>query len=445
METLNRIELVKKVLTAAVLLIGLFALTGALQPACAQSCTYWVSPANGNPPGNNNNVGTQNAPWETVQRAFDTATAGQTVCFYGGTYPPNTNNPCPTFSQAFSQCESTSGTATNPIIFTNISGQVAVIQGSTRINASYITFQGTPNTTTNCASGDTCGLVFVGNQDNKTDNVDICCAIGVNPQFVKFDHVEIRDGTFHAGLYEEGCNNTISGSYIHDNGNGTSDSGHALDHGIYWSDMPSTCTNGGLIANNIVEHNWAKGIQLYCGVNTTNGQPCEKSADVLQNITVVENTVVDNGGQGIVVWSTSNGNNVVANNILYCNNNALVNAPAGRAQGDLRVSTSTNVIDHNISFDPSSFVSMNCSGGTPTCRDWYYAPTGKCEPQTTPVPAMFTNVLDADPLFSGASILDWHILSSSPAVGFRNQSYVRTVDHDGVVRPNPADTGAYQH
>lgn len=193
------------------LLIGLFALTGALQPAYAQSCTYWVSPATGNPPGNDSNAGTQNAPWATVQKTFNTATAGQTICFYGGTYPRVTTN-CKNFTEAYSQCESTSGTAANPIIFTNISGQVAVIQGSTRINASYITFQGTPNTATNCASGDTCGLVFEGNQDNATGNVDICCATGVNPQFVKFDHVEIRKGTYHAGLYEEGCNNTITGS-----------------------------------------------------------------------------------------------------------------------------------------------------------------------------------------------------------------------------------------
>jgi len=38
------------------------------------------------------------------------------------------------------------------------------------------------------------------------------------PPLSSFDHVEIRKGTYHAGIYEEGCNNAIIGSYVHDNG-----------------------------------------------------------------------------------------------------------------------------------------------------------------------------------------------------------------------------------
>jgi len=421
MQTVNCTYFVRKVLKTAVLLIGLFALTGASQPAYAQSCTYWVSPATGNPPGNDSNAGTQNATWATVQKAFNTATAGQAVCFYGGTYPRVTTN-CTNFTEAYSQCESTSGTAANPIIFTNISGQVAVIQGSTRINPSYITFQGTPNTTTNCASGDTCGLVFEGNQDNATGNVDICCATGVNPQFVKFDHVEIRKGTYHAGLYEEGCNNTITGSYVHDNGNGTSDSNHTVDNGIYWSRMLTSCTNGGLIANNLVESNWSKGIQLYCG-GTPPSPACSTTSPttILQNITVEENTPVNNGAYGAVVYGLSN---VFANNILYNNGNA-TNPQSNQAAVYSFDSTHQHVIDHNITWNTTSS----------TRRGWYDPNTCNC----------VTNNLAADPQFSSPSTMNWHILSSSPAVDFSNQSYVPTVDHDGMVRPNPADTGAYQH
>jgi hypothetical protein len=68
----------KKVLMAVG--IGLFALSGVLQPAQAQSCTYYVSPT-----GSDSNAGTLSAPWQTVQKAFNTATGGQTVCFRGGT------------------------------------------------------------------------------------------------------------------------------------------------------------------------------------------------------------------------------------------------------------------------------------------------------------------------------------------------------------------------
>lgn len=357
-----------------------------------------------------------------MQKAFDTATAGQTVCFYGGTYPQNTNT-CKSFSQAYSQCEITSGTAGSPITFTNVSGQVALVQGSTRIDASYIAFEGTPNRTPNCGSGNTCGLRFYGNQDNATDPVDICCATGVNPQFVVFDHVEIYGGTYHAGLYEEGCNNTITGSYIHDNGNGTSDSTHTLDNGIYWSRMLQSCTNGGLIANNLVEHNWSKGIQLYCGQSLSTSDPsCSASTPttVLQNVTVEENTSVNNDNYGAVV----NGTGIVfANNILY--NNADVVTTSNQAGVYSFSASPATVIDHNITWDTSSS----------SRRGWYDPNHCSC----------VTNNTAADPLFVNASSLDWHITASSPAVGFSNQNYVQTVDHDGVTRSNPADTGAYQH
>ena len=70
----------KKVLMAVGILVGLFVLSGVLQPAQAQSCTYYVSPT-----GSDSNAGTFSAPWQTVQKVFNTAAAGQTVCFRGGT------------------------------------------------------------------------------------------------------------------------------------------------------------------------------------------------------------------------------------------------------------------------------------------------------------------------------------------------------------------------
>lgn len=403
---IRKIRARKNLITVGIL-VGLFVLSGALQPAHAQSCTYYVSPT-----GSDSNSGTLAAPWQTVQKAFNTATAGQTVCFRGGTYPRNTNNPCPSFSQAYSQCETHSGTASNPITFTNYANEVALIQGSTRISASYITVQGTPNTTPNCSHAYTCGLIFEGNHDNATDNIDVCCAgsSGSNPQFVTFDHVEIRSGTYHAGIYVEGCNNTLTGSYVHDNGNSTSDSMRQLDNGVYWSftatSTGSACGNGGLVANNIVEKNWSKGIQLYYGIN-----PSAFPA----NVVVEENTSVKNGSYGAAISGTGN---VFANNILY-NNGDLFSPP--EQQGNL--TTSGNTVDHNVTWDTTS------SSRT----GWNNCGTGCSE----------TNNLSQDPLFSSPSTLDWHLTAASPAINFSNQSYVQTLDHDGNVRTNPADAGCY--
>ena len=80
------------------------------------SCTYYVSPS-----GSDEKPGTLTEPWKTVQKAFDSATAGQTVCFRGGTYPEAVL-PDPT-TKAATQLEKRSGTPGNPIVFTNYPGE----------------------------------------------------------------------------------------------------------------------------------------------------------------------------------------------------------------------------------------------------------------------------------------------------------------------------------
>jgi len=359
----------------------------------ATACMLFVSPS-----GSDSNPGTLSAPWQTPQKAANSATVGQTVCFRGGSYPQ-------TVTSGYQQTINNSGSQGNPIVFTNYPGEVAVIQGSTRINGSYLTFRGTPQTTGSCDAINQCGLVFEGSQGYNVDGIDICCATTSNSNFVLFDHVEIRKATYHAGIYEEGCNNTIVGSYVHDNG--AFNANRSEDNGIYWSVTPSGCTNGGLIANNLVENNYSKGIQLYAGGSSTSPA----------NVTVTENTSVNNGAQGAVVWGD---HNIFVNNILY-NNNNLSGGAAGGAQGGLYTG-SANVVDHNLTYDPSG-------------NSGWYNPGGCC----------ITNNKQADPLFLNPSGLDWHILASSPAISFSNMNYIQPVDKDSVSRGSSPDAGAYQH
>ena len=359
----------------------------------ANACTLYVSPS-----GSDANPGTLSSPWQTPQQAANGATAGQTVCFRGGSYPQ-------TVTSGYQQTFNNSGSQGNPIVFTNYPGEVAVIQGSTRINGSYLTFRGTPQSVGSCDAINPCGLVFEGSQGYNVDGIDICCAVNSSPNFVVFDHVEIRKATYHAGIYEEGCNNTIVGSYVHDNG--AFNANRSEDNGIYWSTTPSGCSNGGLIANNLVENNYSKGIQLYDGGSSTSPA----------NVTVTENTSVNNGAQGAVVWGD---HNVFVNNVLYNNNNLSGGAAAG-AQAGLYSGTA-NLVDHNLTFDP-------------TGNSGWDNPAGCC----------MTNNMQADPLFVSPSGLNWHILSTSPAIGFGNMSYIQAVDKDGVSRGSSPDAGAYQH
>jgi hypothetical protein len=334
------------------------------------SCTFYISPS-----GSDKKLGTLAEPWKTLQKAFDTATAGQTVCLRGGIYPQYVDA-----SAGFNQVEKRSGAPERPILFTNYPGEIAEVHGSTKIYGSYITFRGAPNNTRNCSATHPCGLIFEGSSGYVLNAVSILNSSG--PGHVTFDHVEIRKGNYHAGLYQEGCNNAITGSYVHDNG--IQDRNE--DNGIYWSRTPLNCKNGGLIANNLVEHNFSKGIQLYAGA----------SDSTPAYVTVCGNVSVNNGAQGAVIWGD---NNTFVDNILY-NNNEIAEAAAG-AQAGLYSGTA-NFVDHNLTWSTSD------RGGK---RSGWYVKEGCC----------LNDNLIADPSFLDPPRHNWDLKPSSPASEWANR------------------------
>ena len=74
--------------------------------------TYYVSKH-----GKDSNPGTYDSPWQTIQHAADSVTAGATVYVLGGTYDESVNFPA-------------SGTSSAPIIFQSYPGQTAIIDGT---------------------------------------------------------------------------------------------------------------------------------------------------------------------------------------------------------------------------------------------------------------------------------------------------------------------------
>src|SRR5207249_4509910 len=89
--------------------------------------------------------------------------------------------------------------------------------------------------------------------------------------------------------------------YIHDNGR----PGYInTDQGIYWD---ATTGNGNLIANNVIEHNVAMGVQLY---------------PAPAGVVVAQNTIVNNGNYGMVVYGIQH---KIVNNILSNNGNSAIN------------------------------------------------------------------------------------------------------------------------
>jgi hypothetical protein len=86
--------------------------------------TYYVAPSG----GSDGNAGTNiAAPWATWQKAFTTATAGDTVYFRAGVWYPT--------AQVYKA--SGNGTRTNPICFFNYPGEVPILDGINKTSESH--------------------------------------------------------------------------------------------------------------------------------------------------------------------------------------------------------------------------------------------------------------------------------------------------------------------
>jgi len=346
------------------------------------SCNLYVSPS-----GSDSNSGTStSSAWQTVEKAFSTVQAGQTVCLMGGTYPiPSTLQ-----SGGYSQILSNSGTASSLITITNYPGQVAIIEGNTRVQAAYVQFQGAP-----ANAGTSQGLVF----DGSTTTLALGVIDVMYSHDVTLNHIEIRNAQYHAGLYQYsdsssggGYNIHVTGCYIHDNGR--PGVGINTDQGIYWDQTQGA---GNLIANNLIEHNVSTGVQLY--PNTA-------------QVTVEENTIINNGDMGIVVWGS---NDTIANNVLAGNGEV-----GGFTQLVIDLG-SNHVIDSNILWDSNA------------SHQGYTDGTG----QTV------TNSIIKDPMFVASGSNNFQLQSASPAINVGNLSYQQPTDILGATRSMP-DLGAYE-
>jgi parallel beta-helix repeat protein len=225
--------------------------------------------------------------------------------------------------------------------------------------------------------------------------------ISIYSSNVEINHCEIRNSLEHAGIYlQDAYNARLIGNYIHDNGNFSNPGTANLDHGIYFG------SGSGLIANNIIEHNYAFGIHLYPSAS---------------NVIVQQNTIVRNGKSGIIIaddpGDTSNvppTNNLIVNNIVAYNaQNSIISyaLPCG----------GNNVIRKNLIWGNGNGNFGNDTG----CLT-------------------LVNNLQADPRFVGA--FDYRLLSGSPAIDAADNPYTQPDDYAFVPRPQggASDIGAFE-
>ncbi len=361
------------------------------------ACTHYISPT-----GSDTNSGTIEAPWQHLQKAFETLTAGEVACLRAGTYEPAGAYNTPSYRQTLSR----SGEPSNPIVIRNYSGETAVVHGLVVVRGNYLKLLGTP------PSG---GLVFQGPLGPDASGVKGKGASQVwldRCHDVVLDHVEIRKNDYHAGLYvSEVSDVQILGCYIHDNGRFDVDTDamgqHPLnvDQGIYWA--ASSGTNR--IANCLLEHNRAANLQLFAGSGKITG------------LTIVQNTLVKAINSGVIIGKGADGN-VFANNIVSMNSQQTNN-------GQIRLTdnASNNIIETNISW------------GRPTTSEGVDTST------LTGSGNIVRNLKLVEALFVNFSSGDYHLRAGSPAISAAPPVDRENVDIDGVKRPSRPSLGAYEY
>ena len=248
-------------------------------PAPLPAGARFVSPS-----GSDSNPGTESAPWRTLAKAISAARPGDTVVFRTGTYGARGTN----------TAANTSGTAAAPITFMGYPDEPKPeILGRLKIDGSYLDFNGF---LFNGPTGDVGGNAGCAEHPGESVLVDIG---GSND---KVTHSEVRNSYGNAGIYVSAGSGTgiqISHNWIHDNG-GFGVCGEGLvngQHGIYWH------RGAGRIYDNIIEHNWTRGVQLYSDAH---------------NVLVEYNRIVWNGRAGVIQGGSSSDNrvsdNIVAGN-----------------------------------------------------------------------------------------------------------------------------------
>ena len=341
-----------------------------------------------------------NTPKRTINNAVYCLTPGSTLYIRTGTYPEQLWDAIP------------SGTSwSQPVIVAAYSGETVILQplvGASRVlhfqnSHQYIVID---------------GLILDG--INIVDEV-VKITYGSDPatsaHHIRIQNSEIKNGPVNAILvggntgYNEFINNKV-----HDNG--TTD----FEHGIY------VANNNNLIEGSEFYRNSGWGIHLFGG---------GPSYNIVRNNRVHDNARVGNRGPGIgiygwgnlvynnVVWGNAEGiqldgggDNELYNNTIYGNNSAR-GCHCGIALG----STSNTIVKNNIVYQNDGSAISGDSGLVQS-----------------------NNLIDIDPHFLNAAALDFHLLSTSPAIDAGATVASVMTDADGVSRPQGQahDIGAYE-
>lgn len=363
-------------------------------PTATTGATYFVSPQ-----GNNSNAGTFVEPWKTVQKAADSARAGDTVLIRGGTY-----------TDGFTL--RTSGNKDAPITFRNFQDEHPLFDlGVT--NA----FSAPKRIELQAAAGIAFPISWI-----VIEGLEITNAYEgfrfYNATDVIIRHNSIHD-TFYSGIEGiGGLRVTIDGNKI--NAIGLKDlankSNDDNDHGMHLTGSDY------VITNNIVNDVRSYGIHL-AGYQFSSSKYADREHSGIRNARVANNVIANSRFHtGVALWEDA-ANTKIENNIFYQNAREL--STGAQAGVDLLFSGAGHTIRNNIFYHPSKLD---------------FSPGGSGL-------SISENNSNADPKFVNASIGNFHLQTTSPAIDTGVTVPGVSVDSDGNSRPHGCcfDVGAYEY
>jgi len=395
--------------------------------SAAWATTYYVD--KNHPSAKNSNPGTESQPWRTIQKAADTATAGDTVYVKKGVYNEWVD-------------VKNSGTAGNPITFMAYSGDSPIIDGSGGVvaakkaivwikNKNHIVLDGFE--VRNCAEY----LIMVYYSDHCT--VRNCVAHSNSSArhsgivFLCSDYGLVENNeVYNAGWNAINCMSSnytkIKSNYIHDNSNHCginifpiSSEGQTMYTGndIMYN-VVSGCSTGiytryqknNKIVGNVIYKNMSYGIFFY-------KHPDEPNTPYIAHTKIYNNTIISNR------WGFQNNSAhyvTVKNNIFAYNTDYQVYVREGKTVG--------HVLDHNLYY-PNAKIGW---GGTK------YTSLSAFQKATN----QGANGIDKNPFLKD----DYSITSQSFTIdaGADLSAEGVTKDVNGVSRPqgNGFDIGAFE-
>jgi parallel beta-helix repeat protein len=331
--------------------------------------------------GSDANPGTLARPWRTIAKAMATLTAGQTAFVRAGTYEEAKGGACNFDYNAIDWRRS--GTSTAPITISGYPGEEkrVIVKTRLRLAGRYLRLA---------------NLVVEANTAYST--FDQVCNGGPNVNVwnsnVELSALEIRNSRM-SGLYlDKATNVSVRRSWIHHNGTHWN-----LDHGIYYESGEN-----GLIADNVIEGNYAHGIKLAPGPN---------------NALVTNNTVVANGRSGVIV----------AGDDLQT------------ADGCLMVN---NVFAYNKDYGIRSYWTDGVGVGNVALRNLVYA--NASGPLLLLGGLATSETIERNPLFVDGATGNFRLLPESAGIDVARPEYAQAIDYDGNSRPRGSgpDIGAFE-